>query len=154
MTTEAAARIVQLIDDAAEFQAEDTALADKPILEVDRVNPDQTVAQLRDILVSSGSLYDRGGPSQIGKDRHHGGHVVRQLTADGLIRHAHTVCRPMKMTDVGGLVPVALPKPIATMYLDWYGAWNLPTLSGIGSTPLLRDDGSVQVKPGYDEVTI
>ncbi len=59
----------------------------------------------------------------------------------------------MKWTKDNELVPVALPKPIATMYLDWYGAWNLPTLSGIGSTPLLRDDGSVQVKSGYDEVT-
>jgi hypothetical protein len=153
MTTEAEARIVKLIDDAAEFQAENTAHADKPILEVDRVNPDQTVAQLRDIIASSEALYDRGGPCQIVQDRHHGGHVVRQLTADGVIRYAHSVCRPMKWTKDGEFVPAALPKSIATMYLDWYGAWDLPPLSGIGSTPLLRGDGSIQFEPGYDVVT-
>ena len=114
MNKDSEAQIVRLIDNAAEFQ--DTAHADKPILEVDRVNPDQTVAQLRDIIASSDSLYDRGGPSQIVEDRHHGGHVVRQLTADGLIRHTHTVSRPMRWTKDNELIPVALPKSMATKY--------------------------------------
>ena len=45
------------------------------------------------------------------------------------------------------------PYEVAETYLSRQGAWNLPLLSGIATTPFLRDDGSLCSVPGYDAVS-
>lgn len=50
-------------------------------------------------------------------------------------------------------VDIALPKPIAEMYIGWSGARHLPALNGITRAPLLRDDGSIHATVGYDAPT-
>ena len=65
------------------------------------------------------------------------------MTADALVLLVHTISRPyqLKTKQDGTTVEVnaRLPRNIAVMYLDWRGEWRLPPLSGIASTPLLRE---------------
>ena len=46
----------------------------KPRLFVDKSNPDETVAALRDILAQAGRLYDRGVPVRLAFDQVQKGH--------------------------------------------------------------------------------
>jgi hypothetical protein len=76
------------------------------------------------------------------------------MTPDALVLLAHSVCRPyaLKVQRDGSAteVDVRLPRPFAVMYRDWWGEWCLPVLNGIASAPLLREDGSIYCRPGYD----
>ena len=45
------------------------------------------------------------------------------------------------------------PAKIGATYLSRAGMWKLPTLVGIVVAPVMRDDGSVLLKPGYDRAT-
>jgi hypothetical protein len=121
----------------------------KPLLLVDNVNPDRTVAALRDILADAGGLYDRGVPVRLVKDQMLNGVVASELTQDALIMYAHSVCRPYFLTK-NGESPVRFPKPLAKMYLDWRGEWKLPPFNGIATAPLLHEDGSIHSLEGYD----
>ena len=49
-------------------------------------------------------------------------------------------------------VPVSPPKGAASDILSLPG-WDLPILSGVVSTPVLRKDGTVLTSPGYDEAS-
>jgi putative DNA primase/helicase len=54
---------------------------------------------------------------------------------------------------VGDWVDVDCPDRIAEVYLAREGCWKLPPLVGIINAPMLRADGTVLEKPGYDERT-
>ena len=43
-----------------------------------------------------------------------------------------------------------MPFNICKMFLEWKGAWGLPQLNGVSSTPILREDGSYYCAEGYD----
>jgi putative DNA primase/helicase len=45
------------------------------------------------------------------------------------------------------------PSRLAIIYLSRAGLWKLPALTGIVSAPILRADGSILFKPGFDEET-
>ncbi len=148
-----------LIGDAVE-SAEDfspapgSALTSKPMIRVDQCNPDQTVSDLRGVLVATGKLYDRGVPVRLVKDKIQAGTVAEVMTPDSLVLMAHQAARPVafKVTTCGETVQrdARLPRPAAAMYLDWRGEWGLPVLNGIASAPLLREDGTVVTSSGYD----
>ena len=55
--------------------------------------------------------------------------------------------------NVNGDVRVDCPPKIASSYISRVGSWKAPVLAGIISTPILRKDGSVLDKPGYDSAT-
>jgi hypothetical protein len=138
------------------FEQEITQRPERPRLLVDKSNPDKTVAALRDILAEVGTLYDRGLPARVAFDKMQKGMVAQVLSCNGLILEAHRVCRPYarKLKD-GELteIDIALPPNIARMYLDWRGEWGLSLLNGIASAPLLRGDGTVSSREGYDAVS-
>jgi putative DNA primase/helicase len=50
-------------------------------------------------------------------------------------------------------VPCNLPKDVAETYLARAGGWRLPQLVGVITAPLMRADGSILDKPGYDAAT-
>jgi putative DNA primase/helicase len=54
---------------------------------------------------------------------------------------------------VGDWVDVDCPDRIAEVYLAREGRWKLPPLVGIINAPMLRADGTVLEKPGYDDRT-
>jgi putative DNA primase/helicase len=49
--------------------------------------------------------------------------------------------------------PVNCPASIANTYMSRSGLWRLPYLTGVITAPVLRPDGSVLTKSGYDEST-
>jgi hypothetical protein len=128
--------------------------SDKPRLLIESADPDRTVAALRDILASSGGLYDRGVPVRLAHNRIQGGTVAQVMTPEILVMTAHGVCRPYVLKEKSdGLiheVDARLPRNLAVMYLEWHGAWNLPVLNGIASAPMLSDDGMIFSEAGYD----
>jgi hypothetical protein len=121
---------------------------------VENSSPDRTIAVLRDILAERGGLFDRGVPVRLILDQGHGSASAKVMTPDALVLMAHSVCRPyaLKVQRDGSVteVDVRLPRPFAVMYRDWWGEWRLPVLNGIASAPLLREDGSIDCRPGYD----
>jgi len=52
-----------------------------------------------------------------------------------------------------GTVRVDCPPKIAAIYLSRTGSWQVPVLAGIISAPILREDGSLLGKSGYDAAT-
>jgi hypothetical protein len=129
---------------------------DKPRLLIDRDHPERTVADLRDILASSGRLYDRGTPVRVVFDQSLGGSVAHSMTADSLALETHFACQPYVLTKVEGAWverDTSLPPQMARMYLGWRGEWGLPPLNGVTTTPLLSEDGSIRAARGYDTAT-
>ncbi|MCG2632203.1 hypothetical protein L6654_36915 [Bradyrhizobium sp. WYCCWR 13023] len=137
--------------------ADGAELLEKPRLLVENHSPDRTVAALRDMLVGAGGLYDRGVPVRLAFDQIQRGTVAQIMTPDVLVLMAHTICRPyaLKVRRDGTVdeVDVRLPRPLAVMYLDWRGEWQLPPLNGITSAPQLQDDGTINNTQGYDHAT-
>ena len=148
-----------LIRDAVE-SAEDfsqwaaLAVTLKPPIRVDHINPEQTVSDLRNVLVASGKLYDRGIPVRLAYDKVQAATVAEVMTPDSLVLMAHQVGRPVifNTTPCGKTIQrdARLPTSAAKMYLAWRGEWELPILNGIASAPLLREDGMVVTSAGYD----
>ena len=154
--TETENSVATAIDAAQEFVATgDTASkASKPRLLVDRCNPHTTVLALRDILANAGGLYDRGVPVRLFYDKSQHGVVAQEMTPDGIIFQAHSVCRPRRLRkERDGTLnefDAALPRSAAAMYLDRRGEWNLSLFNGVASAPLLKDDGTIVCAEGYD----
>ena len=51
------------------------------------------------------------------------------------------------------LVPIAPPHEAANLILNRVGFWPFPDVNGIIGTPVMRSDGSILNKPGYDAAT-
>ena len=120
-----------MIDGADEVDDLPLKPVSKPRILVDPANPDSTVLALRDILMPSGGLYDRGLPVRLARDAITGATRIQPLTPEGLIRVAHEKCRPYRLKTVGGAteeVDCKFPRDLAVMYLQWQGSWNLPVL--------------------------
>jgi hypothetical protein len=128
----------------------------KPRLLIDLHDPASTVERLRDLLSASELLYERGVPVILVHDQLHGGMKVQVVTPDLLVLIAHKICRPYLIKELrDGIVEknTRLPIDIARMYLAWQEGWNLPLLSGIASTPMLREDGSIHSSSGYESTS-
>ena len=141
--------VAAAIDAAEEVDDPVSDAPAKPRLLVDKSNPHQTVATLRDILAEAGGLYDRGVPVRLALDQTQKGTVAQMMTRSGVVLRAHQVCRPYALKK-GDEVDVGLPSWFALMYLEWWGEWQLPVLNGIASAPLLQDDGTINSTEGYD----
>ena len=141
--------IAHAIDTAEEFVDSTDTLSEKPRLLVERCDPDDSVAALRDILADKGDLYDRGVPVRLVFDQIQQGVVAQVMRPDSLVLRAHQVCRPFILKK-GEEKNAQLPRQFAVMYLDWHGEWRLPRLNGIASSPLLGEDGAISRSEGYD----
>lgn len=159
MSDDGEARIASIIHAAEEIELRGAANGDggKPKIVVDHVNPDVTVAALRDALAASGLLFERGVIVRAVEDVQRGAMTLHPVSPEGLVRLAHSLCRPVvvKTSQTGqrDLVDCRLPRAIAVMYLDWKGEWGLSPLNGISSAPILAADGSIRTAAGYDPTT-
>src|SRR5262245_44357141 len=125
--------------------ADGNGMNGKPVLLVDPGELPAVAEKLRNILVGSGTLFDRGVPVRIVNPADGGLPIATPLTSHGVVRAAHQVCRPQKNGE-----NTTLPDRVAGLYLDMTGEWNLPPLVGITSAPLLSDDGNIRAAVGYD----
>lgn len=81
---------------------------------------------------------------------------VANVTPDGLIVHAHELCRPVELVTFRGqlsVVPRTLRTKIVRLYLSMPELWGLRRLNGIAAAPLLSDDGTIRTAHGYDSAT-
>ena len=117
----------------------------KPVLLIDPGELPTVAENLRNILASSGALFDRGVPVRIVKPADSGLPIAVALTTHGVVRMSHVYCRPMKNGE-----NATLPDRVAGLYLDMSGEWGLPKLVGITSSPLLSEDGGIRTGVGYD----
>jgi hypothetical protein len=136
--------------DAAAFVA--AATAGKPELVIHGGDLPATVHALRDLLATSDSLFDRGGPVQIIKPADGGVPIALKLTRHNVVMEVHRLCQPVKIKDHGERIPVTLPERVAQMYLEMH-EWKLRPLTGISTAPLLSSDGSIRSIEGYDPDT-
>jgi hypothetical protein len=128
--------------------AADDADANRPILIVDNGDLPKVATQLRDIIADSGEYFDRGGPARIILRASDKVPVVERLNTNGVVRAAHRLCRPAKMT-MYGLEFVTLSERVAGLYLDMAGEHHLSPLVAITTAPILAKDGAIQSTAGY-----
>jgi hypothetical protein len=125
------------------------AVKGKPVLMVHGGNLPATARALRDLFAASGSLFDRGMPVKVVQCVGGGPMVATQLTVNSVVVEAHRHCQPVTLRD-GKIVEVTLSDRVARMYIDMRGEWNLPSLTGISTAPLLTGKGRIRRTLGYD----
>jgi hypothetical protein len=133
--------------DAAD-DADDT----RPILVIDTGDLPKVAKQLRDIIARSGQFFDRGGPARISRPASEKVPTVVRLSIHGVVRAAHELCRPVKISPDGPQL-VTLPERVASLYLDMNGEWHLLPLVSISTAPILAKDGTIQTVTGYQTAT-
>jgi hypothetical protein len=112
-----------------------------------------TVNALADILAKSGQFFERGVPVQVIEPASGDMPVARELSVSSVVMQAHKFCRPQKYNDTM-LVDCTLPDRVGRLYLDGkVGEWNLISLNGVTTTPILSDDGSIRTADGYDRAS-
>jgi hypothetical protein len=129
---------------------------DKPLLTVERHNPEKTLAALRNTIASAQALYERGLLVRPVYAQELGHTIALPVTANDVVRIAHELARPCHaLRDDSGTsrLDAAFPKALAEMFLDWREGWCLPLLNGFTSAPLLSEDGSIVCAKGYDANT-
>ena len=131
----------------------DLALKAKPELIVYSGDLPATAEALRDLLATSGKLFDRGLPVRVIRPADGSLPSAVRLTKHNVVIEAHRHCQPVKVDEDGEYIPITLPDRVAQMYLDMCGEWDLPPLTGVSTSPLLSPDGSVRVADGYDPAT-
>jgi len=81
---------------------------------------------------------------------------VATLNADGILLRLHERFRFVKLKPVkGGLerVPADVPQALPRLILARRGRWQYRHLRGVVSVPVIRPDGTVAAREGYDEAT-
>jgi hypothetical protein len=128
----------------------DCALNNKPELIVHSGDLPATARALRDLLATSGCLFDRDMPVKVVQPGGGGAMVAIPLTVNSVVVEAHRLCQPVKISNRREHIPITLPDRVARMYLDMVGEWSLPPLVGISPAPILTADGTIRDSVGYD----
>jgi hypothetical protein len=125
---------------------------EKPELLIDASDYPRAARQIRDLLASDRCIVERGTPMKVVKTEE-GPPKLTPLTADQIVLEVHRLCRPVKVASNSKRLPTTLPSRVARMYLAMSGEWNLPTLAGFSTAPVLASDGSIRAVDGYDPRT-
>jgi putative DNA primase/helicase len=90
-------------------------------------------------------------------DRHlrrpRGSVQLESLSSTALTEVFNRIAKWRRKNSRGIVVRLDCPPKIAAIYLSRTGSWRVPVLTGIISAPILREDGSVLDKSGYDAAT-
>ena len=124
-----------------------------PTLLVNDADLPTTARTLRDRLAEKEVLFERGTPIKLVQNQTTGIPRVVPLTRNRVVIEAHDVCRPVVRDANGDLKPVTVPSTVADLYLSLNGEWNLRTLFGITTSPILNADGTIICREGYDSVS-
>jgi len=87
-----------------------------------------------------------------GLDRPEGTLQLTPVRSAWLLETLEALAEFEKPTEKGPQ-QINCPNKIPTTYLARTSSWKLPALEGIISAPLMRGDGSILDRPGYDSVT-
>src|SRR5262249_6092168 len=108
-------------------------------------------------LATESALFERGVVVQLAHDQVANEPIAREVTPS-IVKHlVHQRSRPYGFKrDVDGNDverDVEFPGQVGVAYIDLVGGGKLRRLSGITSSPLLSDDGTIAVRDGYDAKT-
>ena len=78
---------------------------------------------------------------------------LEPLSAVALTEIFDRIAQWERWDNKGNCRVVDCPTRIAQAYLSRVGSWHLPILAGIISAPILREDGTILARPGYDSQT-
>jgi hypothetical protein len=122
----------------------------------------EIVDQSEEALVASGiEIFQRDGqlvrPTKVRIDNDGGSRgeyikfnmVVEETLSELFMRSA----RYEKQSKEGDRIPIDIPPRIANTYIARQGGWRLPVIKGVIYCPILREDGSIIDKAGYDAST-
>jgi len=109
-------------------------------------------------------IYQRGGelvrafclPERYddGKLRRPKGSVLLEpLSSMALTDVFNRIAKWKQIKSEGNFRTVDCPPKIAAIFLSHTGSWQVPVLAGIISAPILREDGSILDRSGYDPAT-
>jgi hypothetical protein len=85
-----------------------------------------------------------------GLDRPDGTIVIHSLTGTALLEIFDRLITWQAIDRDGEAHPKDCPAQVANFYLSRVGSWKLPHLAGVIEAPILRQDGTGLVVPGYD----
>ena len=148
------------LDDDSHADAAQNACPDdsRPLIRVVDSELPQVVNEVEDALIAIGGIYERSGqlirPVRIrvpaADDRQTTSHRLAPITAAHVAEAATRAAKFEKYDPrAGKWRPIACPPKIAETFLARL-EWRLPVLVGITSAPMLRPDGSLLDRPGYD----
>jgi putative DNA primase/helicase len=101
-------------------------------------------------LVRAYRLRSRHKDRQLRRSK--GSMLLEPLNATALTDVFNRVAIWMQLSK-DGIRAVDCPSKVAKTYLSRTGRWHVPLLAGIISAPILREDGTVLARPGYDAQT-
>jgi len=130
-------------------------LADKPDLVIHRADRTVTACALVAALAKfSSNLYSyQGKPVIVVLTDDGKAPTLWPINRHGMIIAAHKIVQPISRQD-GKRIEVTLPLGIADLCLQVPPQnWPLRPLTAFSSGPLLRDNGSINCQPGYDDET-
>jgi hypothetical protein len=126
---------------------------ESPDLLLDNSNPTATARQLAALIAQRDDfLFNGNAPVRIAVEA---GNLPRaiEVTNEAVRVLAHEICNPMRLSK-GEWIPAALPKDIASLYLNGLeGNWGLRPFRGITTAPILSANGDIRIADGYDEAT-
>lgn len=135
---------------------------DRPVIFVTGGALPEVVDQSEDALIAAQiEIYQRDGqlvrPTKVRTDNDGGSSseyikfvpVTEDLLSELFMRSA----RYEKQNRDGDRVPIDIPPRISSTYLARQGGWRVPVITGVIYCPILREDGSIIDKTGYDAVT-
>jgi hypothetical protein len=123
------------LEDLTALRGETEITTSRPDLVVITGDLPATARELREMLATSGRLFDRDVPVKVVHPGDGGPPIAVRLTANGVVIEAHSLCRPIKVNQDGSATPITLPERVAKMYLGMVGEWHLPPLVGVSTAP-------------------
>jgi len=82
---------------------------------------------------------------------------VAQLAAVALPYMRDLLCRSAEWRKIdgprGAAIAIDPPPAVAQVILHRFGEWHFRSVAGVITTPTMRPDGSLLIRPGYDEMT-
>ncbi|MBW8617098.1 MAG: PriCT-2 domain-containing protein [Hyphomicrobiales bacterium] len=135
---------------------------DRPVILVKGGALPEIVDQSEEALIAAQiEIYQRAGqlvrPTKVRTDNDGGSSseyikfvpVTEDLLSELFMRSA----RYEKQNRDGDQVPIDIPSRISSTYLARQGGWRVPVITGVIYCPILREDGSIVDKTGYDAAT-
>jgi putative DNA primase/helicase len=136
---------------------------DLPVITLQAGELHNIATQAEEALVESGTqFYVRGGrlmrPVVDDMPASHGRRAkvarLEEVTAPVMVDHLSRSALWIKYDGRSKKMVPADPRPeVAATILSRDGEWRFPRLAGVITTPTLRPDGTVLMKPGYDPAT-
>lgn len=114
----------------------------------------EMVDQIETQLIRSGAeIYGRSDSLVRVVTGENGDIVLHAMTAHDLRDHISRHCSFAKLNKKGEQAPAAATLDMANTLLARVGRWSFKEVNGVNTAPLIRPNGEIVAKPGFDDET-